>query len=97
MEFNQWTMITAAVALGCIIPIVAIIVGYKEKKLKLAGASAAARTELDQTRAELERANARIDAMGERLKVLERLATDEDVELARSLERLKREADISVS
>lgn len=93
MVFNLWTVITFAVILGCIIPIMGIWFSYKEKQLKLSGNSDAMKAELDQTRGELERANARIDAMGERVKVLERLATDQDAELARSLDRLKRDTD----
>lgn len=93
MEFNQWTMITIVALVGCMIPILGIIASMQEKKLKLSGASDAAKKELEATRSELDRANARIDAMGERIKVLERLATDQDVELSRSLDKLKQEAE----
>lgn len=93
MEFNQWTMITVAIVFGCTIPLAGIWMSYKEKKLKLSGAGEAARKELAETQAALEQANARIDEMGERIKVLERLATDGDAQLARSFETLKREAE----
>lgn len=93
MDFNLWTVITFAVVLGCMIPILGIVVSYKEKKLKLSGGAEALRSEFERARSDLERANARIENLGERVKVLERLATDQDVELGRSLEKLKQEAD----
>lgn len=95
MEFNMWTMITVAVLVGCSIPILGIFASIQEKKLKYGGASDKVKAELDQARAELARANARIDAMGERVKVLERLATDQDVQLTQSLNKLQEEANLA--
>lgn len=92
MEFNLWTMVTVAVVVGCTIPILGIYASIQEKKLKYGGANDTIKAELEQARADLARANARIDAMGERLKVLERIATDPDVQLAHSLNELEQEA-----
>ena len=93
MGFSVWTMITVAVIVGCMIPILGILASMQEKRLKYGGASDGLKRDLDETRADLDRANARIDAMGERINVLERLATDQDAELNRSLDKLKHDAE----
>lgn len=90
MDFNMWTVVTVAVIMGCTIPILGILASVQEKKLKFQGGAKEFKAELETTRAELNRANARIDEMGERIKVLERIATDPDVELAKSLNKLER-------
>ncbi len=92
MEFNIWTVITVAVILGCMIPILGILASMQEKKIQARGASEDLEAKLDATRAALGAANVRIDEMGERIKVLERIATDPDVELAKSLKELEHEA-----
>ena len=53
MEFNVWTVITVAVILGCMIPILGILASMQEKKIQARGASEDLEAKLDSTRTAL--------------------------------------------
>lgn len=63
-------------------PTIISIASYKEKKLKL---------QRDLAKAGGEGMRAELDQLRERVRVLERLATDDDRKLAGEIERLRRE------